>query len=77
MTVTIAAWGNSLGLRIPKTAALEAHLAVGDRVDIQSRDGELVITKSTRPTLDELLVGFPFENCEPEMFATLVGKYIW
>ena len=50
-TVTrIAKWGNSLGLRLPKSVALEAQVDEGDTVDVSVKNGAIVIRPS-RPTL--------------------------
>ena len=49
-TVTqIAKWGNSLGLRLPKSVALEAQVDEGDTVDVSVKNGAIVIRPS-RPT---------------------------
>jgi antitoxin MazE len=48
MKVTIAKWGNSLGLRLPKQLADELGLAAGSQVDL-GRDGtKLVAETNTR-----------------------------
>jgi antitoxin MazE len=49
-TVTqIARWGNSLGLRLPKSVALEAQVDAGDTVDVSVKNGVIVIRPS-RPS---------------------------
>lgn len=45
----IAKWGNSLGLRLPKSVALEARVDEGDTVDVSVKNGAIVIRPS-RPT---------------------------
>ncbi len=56
MTTRIAKWGNSLGLRLPKSVTQEAQLDEGDKVDVSVRAGAIVIRPS-RPTysLEELV----------------------
>ena len=56
MTTRIAKWGNSLGLRLPKSVTQEARLDEGDKVDVSVRAGAIVIRPS-RPTysLEELV----------------------
>ena len=49
MHTAIAKWGNSLGLRLPKSVALEARLDEGDTVMVSVKDGAIVATP-TRPT---------------------------
>jgi antitoxin MazE len=41
-------WGNSQGLRLNKGLLAEAHIEVGDEVDVDLRDGALVITPLRR-----------------------------
>jgi len=56
ITTQVARWGNSLGLRLPKSVALEAQVVEGDTVDVSVKNGAIVIRPS-RPTysLDELV----------------------
>ena len=55
-TTQIAKWGNSLGVRLPKSVALEADIDAGDAVDVSVENGAIVIRPS-RPTysLEELV----------------------
>jgi antitoxin MazE len=48
-TTQVSKWGNSLGLRLPKSVAREAQLDEGDTVDVAVKDGVIVIRPS-RPT---------------------------
>ena len=52
----IAQWGNSLGVRLPKAVAAEAHLAEGDTVEVSVKSGAIVV-RPARPayTLDQLV----------------------
>jgi antitoxin MazE len=45
----IAKWGNSLGLRLPKSIAREARLDDGDTVIVSVQDGTIVV-RPARPT---------------------------
>jgi antitoxin MazE len=45
-TTQIAKWGNSLGLRLPKSVAREADVGEGDTVDVSVRNGAIVIRPS-------------------------------
>lgn len=77
MTATISRWGNSLGIRIPKAALEEAHLTEGDRVTVVCQDGNLVLIKATRQSLDELVGLITDENRHGEAFPTLEGRERW
>src|SRR6266850_8511825 len=49
-TITqVSKWGNSLGLRLPKSVAREAQLDEGDTVDVSVKDGAIVV-RPARPT---------------------------
>ena len=45
-TTQVAKWGNSLGLRLPKSVAVEAQIDAGDTVDVSVRNGAIVIRPS-------------------------------
>ena len=48
MVTRIQKWGNSQGLRIAKQVLDEANIAVGDEVDVTTRDGRILITPARR-----------------------------
>lgn len=50
MQTKIQRWGNSLGLRIPRSFALEAGVEAGSAVDLSVHDGDLVVKPARRPT---------------------------
>jgi antitoxin MazE len=58
MKASVAKWGNSLAVRLPKELAEEMHLNEGSPVDLKVEEGVLVL-RPARPRyrLDELLVG--------------------
>jgi antitoxin MazE len=79
MGSTIARWGNSLGVRIPKAALEAAGLHEGDAVTISERDGELRITRSNRIDLDAMIAMIRPENLhtdDPWLSAPPVGREI-
>lgn len=63
----IAKWGNSLGLRLPKSIAREARLDEGDTVDVSVQDGAIVVGPS-RPTysIDDLVAKITRSNRHEE-----------
>jgi len=73
-------WGNSLGIRIPKALATEAHINQGVDVDISVKDGRLVVEPVAVPqwSLEELLKGITDENLHEEVdWGPPVGKEVW
>jgi antitoxin MazE len=56
--VKIGKWGKNLAIRFPGEIAKAASLSDGDRVEIESREGEIVIRPAVpRFTLEELFQG--------------------
>jgi antitoxin component of MazEF toxin-antitoxin module len=60
MKTNIRKWGNSAGTIIPAPMLDAAGIALGDKVNIEARAGQLVMTLVDEPmTLEDLLVGSP------------------
>jgi antitoxin MazE len=59
---TIQKWGNSLAIRIPRTLAGQLDVEDGASVELQVREGELIVrpVRSKKLSLSELL-----NNCRP------------
>ena len=80
MLATIAKWGNSRAIRIPKELALETGLDFGSKVELVLEKGELRIVpvKKPRYTLEELVAGITPENRHGEIdIGPAVGKEVW
>ena len=75
----IAKWGNSLGLRLPKSVALEAKVGKGDTVDVSVKNGVIVV-RPNRPTysLKQLVAKITPRNRHDESdWGTPVGHEAW
>ncbi len=69
MRVTLSRWGNSLGVRIPRSVAEDAGIGAGSLVDVRFEDGRLIATPvADAVTLDELLAGVTPENLHGAQF---------
>ena len=57
MSTTVQKWGNSLGIRIPKSIAEQVNLTEGTSVEFATRGGVLTVRprRRRRITLRELL----------------------
>jgi antitoxin MazE len=80
MTTQLAKWGNSLGLRIPKSVALEAQVRDGDEVEVTVRaDGAILITPARpRYTIEGLVGGITGRNRHRETdWDGPVGEETW
>ncbi len=76
---TVAKWGNSLAIRIPKNVAEKIKLKEGTVISIDVTDNNIVITpEKPRYTLEELLSGASSEDFEGEYdWGETVGEEVW
>ena len=72
--VTIGKWGKSLAIRLPGEIVKAAGLSNGERLDIKTHDGEIVIRRTVPHfTLEEL-----FRGKSPEEWrADYAGAFDW
>ena len=79
MHVTVQKWGNSLGVRIPKTLTKEANIDEGTEVEMSIENGKITIKPvKQHPTLDELLSKVTKDNIHSEtVTGSIVGREIW
>ena len=76
MNTTVAQWGNSLALRIPKIFADQIGLTKDSEVELTVEKDRIVVKKSC--ALKELLSQITPENRHPETdIGSPVGKEIW
>jgi len=80
MVTKIQKWGNSLGLRIPKTFAKEAGVEEGSAVDIFLEEDRLVIRplRTSKYQLSDLLSKVREDNLHEEISTgDAVGSEAW
>ena len=79
MTTQIAKWGNSLGLRLPRSVALEAQVDEGDKVELSVKNGAIVIRPSRRTySLRALVARVTPKNRHAEAdWAGPAGREAW
>ncbi len=80
MRTRILKWGNSLGMRIPKSFAEEAGVEAGSEVDLSVEDGELIIRPRRSPSyqLKDLLHAVTSKNVHKEIkTGDPVGREAW
>jgi antitoxin MazE len=76
----IQKWGNSLGLRIPKSFAAEVRVDAGSTVDLSVEDGDLVVkpVRRLRYELRDLLKAINSRNLHREVeTGDPVGREAW
>lgn len=71
MVTKVQKWGNSLGLRLPKSAAQEVHVSNGSQVDVRVKNGEIVVRPVKRALyrLREMLAAIKPGNIHAEIDA--------
>lgn len=80
MVAKIQKWGNSLGVRIPKSFAEEAGIAEGSPVDVLLDRGRIVIRplRAKRYRLQQLLGGVTAANRHSAISTgDAVGREAW
>ena len=81
METNIQKWGNSLGVRLPKSIATNQSLKAGSRVAISETSTGIaieVVKKSRKYTLAELLKGATKDNLHKETeWGDPVGNEVW
>jgi antitoxin MazE len=82
MVTKIQKWGNSQGLRLAKQVLEDAHISVGDDVDVTARDGMIVIAPARRirgkQSLQEIVSRIPKGyKAEQIDWGEPVGREVW
>jgi antitoxin MazE len=82
MLAKIQKWGNSQGLRLTRHLLADAHLGVGDEVDVNIKDGALIVTPAKkirgRVNLKDLVAKIPENYPTGEIeWGNPVGKEVW
>ena len=68
MHVQVQKWGNSLAFRIPRTFAKEAHINQGTTVDLEIKEGNLIVSPLKKKySLDDLLAKVTESNIHREV----------
>ena len=80
MKTRVQKWGNSLGVRIPRSFAVEAGLENDATVDVSLVNDALIIKlePASKPTLKRLLAGVTDDNLHHEVdTGAPVGNETW
>jgi antitoxin MazE len=79
MQVEVVKWGNSSAVRLPAAALKEARIALGDRLELKTEDGKIVLEPTQREyRLEDLLVGIDESNRHAAVdFGAPVGREAW
>lgn len=78
MSAKIQKWGNSLGIRIPKSIIEKANLNENSEVEIENKDGAIIIFPSQKKlSLDNLLSQITKHNLHSESDDEVEGNEVW
>jgi len=82
MVTKIQKWGNSQGLRLAKQVLEDAHISVGDDVDVTVREGLIVVAPARRVrgkrSLQELVSRIPEDyRTEETDWGQPLGREVW
>ena len=78
MTTKIQKWGNSAGVRIPKTMMERAKLNINSEIKIECKNQKIIIfSKKTPIRLKDLLSRITKDNLHTENRFNRAGKEIW
>ena len=83
MLTTIQRWGNSQGVRLPKTILDALFLQENDQVEIVGENDSIIIKKASRKrrarkSLEELFVNYKGKyKCKEWDTGKPVGKEVW
>ena len=78
MSVKIQKWGNSAGVRIPKTIMEKANLGLNSKVEIECKNQKIIIFSKKKPLqLKELLSQITKDNLHTEDSYIKMGKELW
>lgn len=74
MQTTVSKWGNSAGLRLPKSIVNQLQITTGDQLNINVNQGKIIIEPIVKtPSLNELLAQVPSDYQTQEVFADTQG----
>ena len=78
MTVAIKKWGNSLALRIPKDIAQTLHIENNSVLELNIKEGALVIEPQQTSLLESLVSRINVDNLHTEVdTGKAVGNEEW
>ena len=82
MVTKVQKWGNSQGLRFSKAILEEAHINVGDQVNISVKKGQIIVEPVTKVRgkydLRELVSKMPQNYQVEELdWGKPMGKEVW
>ena len=80
-TITVAKWGNSVGVRLPKDIIANSHISVGDCLQVEVGNNVITLKKVRSPKkyrLEDVLERFDTPQLQGELdWGTDKGLEAW
>lgn len=71
MKVSVNKWGNSKGIRLPKTVTETLNIQIYDNLDLEIKNGQIILSKPNNEiTVEEL-----FKDYDVESFHADIQKF--
>jgi antitoxin MazE len=79
MQVEIRKWGNSGAIRLPAAIMKQVNVALGDRLELKTEDGKIVLVPAPHAyRLEELVAGITKHNLHEAIdFGVAAGRESW
>jgi len=78
MTVKLQKWGNSMGVRIPKSIIEKINLEENDELVIEQQDGKIIIFPAKKKlSLSDMMAQVTAENLHGEDDFKPEGSEVW
>jgi len=81
MTAIISKWGNSQGLRLPKSVVKDLDLSIGDELNITTKGNKVIlepiVKKKKKYNIYDLVKKIPKDYKTKEEFETKMGIEEW
>lgn len=78
MMITIQKWGNSQGIRIPKTILDEVNWSVSDNIELTTENNTIILKQHKKLTFDELFKDYNEKiQCKEFDWGESVGAEKW
>jgi antitoxin MazE len=79
MQVEVVKWGNSSAVRLPAAVLKELHVALGDRLELKTEEGKIVLEPAQHEyRLEDMVAGITRRNLHAAVdFGAPVGREAW
>ncbi|MCL2655703.1 MAG: AbrB/MazE/SpoVT family DNA-binding domain-containing protein [Coriobacteriia bacterium] len=76
-TVTLSKWGNGQGILLPRQLREKLGLKLGDKLNVDAKDGTLTVKPTKSYRIEDLLDGYSGPKPEEYDWGKPMGKEMW